>query len=228
MATFNDDAPMLRALAIFRRRRVVALAVFAVVLAAAASFATFLPDLYRATAIVLIDRPVAEAYVRPAVAGELDSRLHVIKQETLSRERLSSLIERFANPALAHRTAQIAMDGSQKLPQRLLGTVRDQLGAGGSIRLLSLAIAGWMRYAAGTDERGRPIEVADPLAARFRAIAGRAGNDPAALVHGFLEVREVFADDLPREQRFRAEVTDWLRALVVHGARASVERAASG
>src|SRR5688572_21797700 len=95
MSTFNDESPILRALEVLRRRRVLAFGVFAAVIAAAASFAAFLPDLYRATAIVLIDRPVAEAFVRPAVAGELESRLHVIKQETLSRERLSGVVQRF-------------------------------------------------------------------------------------------------------------------------------------
>lgn len=95
MATFNDESPILRAIEILRRRRVLAFGVFAAVIAAAASFAAFLPDLYRATAIVLVDRPVAEAFVRPAVAGELESRLHVIKQETLSRERLTAVVERF-------------------------------------------------------------------------------------------------------------------------------------
>lgn len=86
---------MLGALDILRRRRVLAISVFAVALAAAASFALFLPDLYRASAIVLVDRPVAEGFVRPAVAGELESRLHVIKQETLSRERLTGVVTRF-------------------------------------------------------------------------------------------------------------------------------------
>jgi succinoglycan biosynthesis transport protein ExoP len=95
MATFNDDSPVLKAVDIARRRRVLAFGVFAAALAAAASFAAFLPDLYRATAIVLVDRPVAEGFVRPAVAGELESRLHVIKQETLSRERLKGVVERF-------------------------------------------------------------------------------------------------------------------------------------
>jgi len=37
------------------------------------------------------------------------------------------LIERFKNPTLKHRTWQIAMDGSQKIPQRLLDTIRAQL-----------------------------------------------------------------------------------------------------
>jgi succinoglycan biosynthesis transport protein ExoP len=95
MVTIHEDSPVLGALDIARRRRVLATGVFFAVLAAAASFALFLPDLYRASALVLIDRPVAESFVRPAVAGELESRLHVIKQETLSRERLTELINRF-------------------------------------------------------------------------------------------------------------------------------------
>ena len=47
-----------------------------------------------------------------------------------SRAYKAALIERFRNPALKHRTWQIAMDGSQKLPQRLLGTIRDRLQRG--------------------------------------------------------------------------------------------------
>ena len=46
----------------------------------------------------------------------------------------TSLVARFRNPALRHRTWQIAMDGTQKLPQRLLGTVRDRLAAGALLR----------------------------------------------------------------------------------------------
>lgn len=95
MHAHQEESPVLRAVEMVRRRRVLALGVAAAVMAAAISFALFLPDLFRATAIVLVDRPVAEAYVRPSVAGELESRLHVIKQEILSRERLTGLIDRF-------------------------------------------------------------------------------------------------------------------------------------
>jgi fructuronate reductase len=52
------------------------------------------------------------------------------------------LIERFENPALRHRTWQIAMDGSQKLPQRLLTTACDRLAADAPIPRLALAVAG--------------------------------------------------------------------------------------
>ena len=91
----SDDSLALRAFDIIRRRRLLAVAVFATVLAGAVSFALHLPDLYRASAIVLVERPLSESFVRPAVSGELESRLHVIKQEILSRDRLSDLVNRF-------------------------------------------------------------------------------------------------------------------------------------
>jgi polysaccharide chain length determinant protein (PEP-CTERM system associated) len=91
----HDDSLVLRALDIFRRRKILAVTVFGVVLASAVSFAIYLPDLYRATTVVLVERPVPEAFVRPAVSGELEGRLHVIRQEILSRARLTELIERF-------------------------------------------------------------------------------------------------------------------------------------
>ena len=92
----------------------------------------------------------------------------------------AALIERFKNPALKHRTWQIAMDGSQKLPQRLLGTIRDCLKLGAPFDRLALGVAGWMRYVTGIDEKGDAIDVRDPLAARLRAIADAAGPDAEA------------------------------------------------
>ena len=89
------------------------------------------------------------------------------------------LLERFSNPALPHRTQQIAMDGSQKLPQRLLATVRDNLAAGRSIDLLALAVAGWMRYASGVDEAGREITCQRPDGRRVRAHCRRAARQSA-------------------------------------------------
>jgi succinoglycan biosynthesis transport protein ExoP len=91
----TDDSLALRVLEIFRRRALLAVAVFAMVIAAAIAFAMYLPDLYRATALVLVERPISESIVRTPVSGELESRLYVIKQEILSRDRLLELIRRF-------------------------------------------------------------------------------------------------------------------------------------
>jgi len=127
-----------------------------------------------------------------------------------------ALLERFANPALKHRTWQIAMDGSQKLPQRLLGTISDRLAAGLPINRLALGVAAWIRYVMGRDEQGGEIEVKDPLAVQLRAIADSAGNDPGKLVDEMLGVREVFGDNLPADDMFRRLLTEHLASLLEH------------
>ncbi len=105
-----------------------------------------------------------------------------------------SVLHRFANPALHHRTTQVAMDGSVKLPVRLLGTVRDRLRAGAEPRWAALAVAAWMTYVAvGRDVHGRPLPLEDPLADRLRTAA--AGPE-AGLVDRMLGVSEVFGPDL--------------------------------
>lgn len=133
-----------------------------------------------------------------------------------------ALIERFRNPALKHRTWQIAMDGSQKLPQRLLGTVRDRLREGASIARLSLGVAAWMRYVTGIDEKGAPIDVRDPMAGRLRELADRAGNSTENLASSLFGVREIFGDDLPGDPRFAGAVTANLAHLYKHGANRTV------
>jgi len=134
----------------------------------------------------------------------------------------ATLLSRFRNPALPHKTSQVAMDGSQKLPQRLLGTVRDRLAGGGSIRHLSLAIAGWMRYASGTDEHGARIEVSDPLSQRYAAIAAAAGGDAERLARGFLGLDAVFGRDLPANAGFAGAVARHLDSLLRRGVAATV------
>jgi fructuronate reductase len=140
----------------------------------------------------------------------------------------AALIERFRNPALRHRTWQICMDGSQKLPQRLLGTIRDLLAQGAPFGRLALGVAGWMRYATGVDEGGRPIDVRDPLAARLREVADRAGPTAARLAPALLSLRDVFGTDLSADPRFAAAVTDALNRLYRLGARRTVAALISG
>ncbi|MGH9798224.1 MAG: GumC family protein, partial [Candidatus Polarisedimenticolia bacterium] len=85
-----------RALEVWRRRRWLALLGFAVILVPALSLAAFLPDIYRATATVVVEgTPVPESFVRPSVAtGEVETRLKMIGEEVLSRGRLNALIDR--------------------------------------------------------------------------------------------------------------------------------------
>jgi len=108
------------------------------------------------------------------------------------------------------------MDGSQKLPQRIFGTVADSLAAGRATPGLMLAIAAWMKYVSGIDEKGQVIEVKDPLAADLKAASEAA--DPVA---AFLAMRQVFPADLAGNAEFKAALLaarDLLRANGAHEA----------
>ncbi len=133
----------------------------------------------------------------------------------------AALMARYRDPAIRHRTWQIAMDGSQKLPQRILGTISDNLAAGQVPDGLCLAVAGWMRYVGGVDERGRPIDVRDPLAERLRA-ASESSADAAGKVAALLSIREVFDTDLANHPEFRDGVIRAYTDLVRNGSAATV------
>lgn len=128
-----------------------------------------------------------------------------------------SLIARFTNPALKHRTWQIAMDGSQKLPQRLLEGIRVHLERGSDWPLLALGVAGWMRYVSGTDDRGNAIDVRDPLAEKIQDIV--ATSSEADRVTALLSLSEIFSTDLVKNAAFVRNVQQAWRRLCEHGAR---------
>lgn len=85
------------------------------------------------------------------------------------------LIERFRNPALNHRLIQIAMDGSQKIPQRWLETLAFHQKRGRQCPAILAAIAGWLRHIRG-DNKARLGSVDDPMAARLGSIWDEAGE----------------------------------------------------
>jgi fructuronate reductase len=171
-----------------------------------------------------VNEAIADAGIRTLIRGlmtdEVMPTLPMPQAELVAYR--DALLARFANPALKHRTWQIAMDGSQKLPQRLLGTIRDRLAAGQGFDRLALGVAGWMRYVTGLDEQGGAIDVKDPHAAKLRAIADAAGRDADKLVDGLLGVPEIFGTDLPENAVFREAVTAHVRSLFAKGALATV------
>ncbi|MFV7282594.1 fructuronate reductase [Citrobacter cronae] len=131
------------------------------------------------------------------------------------------LIARFTNPALKHRTWQIAMDGSQKLPQRLLDPIRLHLARGEDYRHLALGVAAWMRYVSGVDEKNNPIDVVDPLAARYQAI-NQQYLSPEERVRALLTIDTIFGTDLSDNTDFFKRVTAACQQLHSVGARAAV------
>ncbi len=131
------------------------------------------------------------------------------------------LIARYSNTALRHRTWQIAMDGSQKLPQRMLDSVRWHLVHHHEFRLLALGIAGWMRYVGGVDEQGQAIEVSDPLLAVIQQ-AVNSSAEGEARVKALLGIEAIFGAELPLDATFVQQVLAAYQALLANGAKATV------
>ena len=164
---------------------------------------------------------VADDGLRAAVTGlmadDVAPTLHVPAGFDLARYQ-RDLLDRFANPALRHRTAQIAMDGSQKLPQRLLGTILDRRRAGAVPERAALGVAAWMRFvSARRSDGGCPLTVDDPLAdAIAERLAGR--EAPGAVVDALLSMRAVFADELAADTTLRGLLVELVTRLERDGA----------
>src|SRR5262245_2988942 len=83
-------------LEIARRRRFLAVVPFLLVLAAAASLAFFLPGLWTARSLIMVDRPqVPESMVKSTVVSDLEGQLISMSQEIMSRSRLAAIIQRY-------------------------------------------------------------------------------------------------------------------------------------
>ena len=131
------------------------------------------------------------------------------------------LIERFTNPSLKHKTWQIAMDGSQKIPQRLGGSLKYHLENGSDFSWIAAGIAGWMRYVAAVDEQGNAIDVRDPMAEQLKAICDQHGLN-ASVVPALLAVEAVFPAEIGQNQAVIDAVSKAYQSLVDNGARATV------
>ena len=111
----------------------------------------------------------------------------------------AQLLARFANSALPHRLAQIAVDGSQKIPQRWLEPLAINMAAGRACPATLKALAAWMLHV-----RGDARVVDDPMAAQLAALWQSAGT--AGIVTALFGEQGRFAD--------RWTVTDQSRALL--------------
>ena len=163
-----------------------------------------------------------ENYRRAAHALMLKEQAPTLKVKGVDLGRYADqLIARYSNPALRHRTWQIAMDGSQKLPQRMLDSVRWHLAHNSDFSLLALGVAGWMRYVDGTDEQGEAIEVCDPLLSTLQTVV-KNSEQGEARVKALLGIEAIFGNELPLEGKFVTQVTNAYLSLLEKGAKATV------
>lgn len=116
----------------------------------------------------ILMRNEAATSLQPAAGQDLD-------------QYADALMARFDNPALNHRLAQIAMDGSQKITQRWLQPLSEHQAIGRSCPALLRSLAAWVVHI-----RGDGNKVEDPMADKLAAIWQEAGaqNIASALFGG--------------------------------------------
>jgi fructuronate reductase len=117
---------------------------------------------------------------------------------------IDAILCRFRNPGLRHLLAQIAWDGSKKLPIRLIATAEEAMQAGRPIGRLAMPLAAWMRFVVRQAQRRVPI--VDPSADRLQQIGRACGGDAHLDVPQFLALDGVFPPSLTARQPFAAAV----------------------
>jgi mannitol 2-dehydrogenase len=129
-----------------------------------------------------------------------------------------TLIERFSNPEIRDTVARLCAEGSDRIPKWVLPVARTQLARGGPITRSAAIVASWARYAEGSDEQGRPIEIVDRRRDELVALAARQRDLPTA----FLTNRALFGE-LAENLRFTADYVWVLKSLHELGAKRTLE-----
>ncbi|MEN9062185.1 mannitol dehydrogenase family protein [Ponticoccus litoralis] len=126
-----------------------------------------------------------------------------------------ALSRRFANPHLGHETYQIAMDGTQKLPQRILAPAAEALRRGQPLDAFAFASAAWMRYTQGRQDDGTGYALRDPREEDLRAAAQ--GEDAGALYDRLARLPGLMPEALTAAPDWRAAVVSRLDLMMRQG-----------
>ena len=154
--------------------------------------------------------PLLRAFIEPMLREEVVPGL--ARAPTLDHQRyVGEVLRRIGNPRLGHRLLQIGMDGSQKVPLRLLPCIVANLAAGRPSTRLSLAVCGWLCFIRDQGRRG--IALSDPADAALRATGQACTGDAAQDISRFLALREVFDEGFAANPQIRAALIGAYTAL---------------
>ncbi|MFD1200117.1 mannitol dehydrogenase family protein [Brucella gallinifaecis] len=138
----------------------------------------------------------------------------------------SALCERFSNPEIAHSTAQIAMDGTQKLPQRITAPALETIAAGGSTHPFVFSLASWLAYLVRRNPADQLMPLNDPKASELET-ALSAAKTPETIIHA---VARICPDILPAELTnglFGSALQAMLSAILSEGMSAVIKKEAA-
>ena len=155
----------------------------------------------------IVDPPLRALTAR--LMGDAAATLGPVPGMDLDRYR-AELIARFENREMDHELRQIAVDGSQKLPQRILAPARAALEHRRSAEVLATAAGAWLAYLAQTDLP----EIQDHLAETLKPLLNQRG---AVAVGDVLSVLGLARDDRLMQADFISTVARALRDIQTHG-----------
>jgi fructuronate reductase len=153
------------------------------------------------TVVQAIGHPQLDAFVQRLMRDDFRPSLNAPRGLDLDRY-IEAVLQRFRNPAIRHLLAQIAWDGSQKLPFRILNTMSEALAAGRPIDRLCVPIAAWFHFIRRKATKGDAIT--DPLAEVLAQLGRRASGDTQHDVQVFLSLERFWPDELARNEQVRA------------------------
>ncbi|WGW04929.1 mannitol dehydrogenase family protein [Tropicibacter oceani] len=136
------------------------------------------------------------------------------------------LCRRFENPHLAHETRQIAMDGTQKLPQRIFAPALEAMARGQSPEPFAFACAAWMRFALGVQDGGADFDLRDPRAEEIRQALDGA-RDTDAVIRALAALPGFMPATLQGSDTWLGLVRGHLEVMRAQGMRAAIEAAAA-
>lgn len=120
----------------------------------------------------------------------------------------AKLLKRFCNPSIQHQLLQIATDGSQKLPQRILDPIRERLNEGLPIPLLARCVAGWIAFISERRQGQFRFDLNDPQAPNLRAAIPNGSPTTGQLVESILAFENIFGEDLSHSDEFHHAVIE--------------------
>jgi fructuronate reductase len=153
------------------------------------------------TVVQAASDPVLGAFVERLMRENFKASLQAPRGLDLDRY-IDAVLARFRNPAIRHLLAQIAWDGSQKLPFRVLNTIVEALAAGRPIDRLCVPIAAWFHFIRRKANKGEAIT--DPMAETLASIGRRCTGDPQHDVQAFLSLERFWPQQLATNEQVRA------------------------
>lgn len=139
----------------------------------------------------------------------------------------AALCQRFANPAIGHETRQIATDGTEKLPQRVMAPALELSRRGGDLRPFAFAAAAWMRYCVGRTDAGETYALRDPREDEIRA-AVASGGTPAEIARALHGLKGLFPAELVADTAWTGAVESILARMLEQGITAALAEEAAG